>query len=165
MRAFMHFLPQIKTNILPELNSFGTGKISCALLIQHHMVAWSPVSLLTSNLDKAFLMMHSVWKEMSSHRHIAYWVQRGRGLRYTPASTTENDQHIEKTEAPTVSTRVNTSLDSSLPVDPVVEPPEQISLQTLFSDCSPELLEAGVEQGVNMLERLKEPPAPRRSKP
>jgi ribosome biogenesis GTPase A len=47
--------------------------------------------------------------------------------------------------------------DLSKPNEPEAESSEQFSLQNLFADCTPELLEAGVEHGVHLLERLKEP--------
>ncbi|EED18160.1 conserved hypothetical protein [Talaromyces stipitatus ATCC 10500] len=115
----------------------------------------------TYGTDEAFLMRHTEWREMS-HRKIAFWVRNGRNLRYTPIAIQANGQQaMDNQVAAAAFTEHKTSRSSnqsvSKPNDLEPEPSEQFSLQSLFTDCTPELLEAGVKHGVDLLERLKEP--------
>ncbi|PCG92705.1 Hypothetical protein PENO1_087350 [Penicillium occitanis (nom. inval.)] len=118
----------------------------------------------TYGSDKAFMMVHSDWRA-TSHRKIAYWVRNGRTLRYMPVAASDNLSQTQSIQAAAPSEQKMTDssqskrsdLELSKPNEPEAEPSKQFSLQTLFTDCTPELLEAGVEHGVNLLERLKEP--------
>lgn len=110
------------------------------------------------------MMVHSDWRA-TSHRKIAYWVRNGRTLRYMPVTASDNLPQTQSIQAAAPSEQKMTDSsqskrsdsESSKPNEPDAEPSEQFSLQTIFTDCTPELLEAGVEHGVNLLERLKEP--------
>uniref|UniRef100_A0A093UP25 Nuclear GTPase SLIP-GC n=1 Tax=Talaromyces marneffei PM1 TaxID=1077442 RepID=A0A093UP25_TALMA len=118
----------------------------------------------TYGSDKAFMMVHSDWRAMS-HRKIAYWVRNGSSLQYTPVAMSTDPHQTQSIETAISSEdKITNSPEPKFPDselsranDPEVEPSEQFSLQTLFTDCTSELLEAGVEHGVKLLEHLKEP--------
>lgn len=72
---------------------------------------------------------------------------------------TQNIQSANPCEEKTMDNSHSKRSESEMPQpdEPQAEPSEQFSLQPLFANCTPELLEAGVKHGVNLLERLKEP--------
>lgn len=154
--GFYAFYLSTKDKYRERVKTYGSGKT--------HIPVTSEACRLISTSDKAFMMVHSDWRAMS-HRKIAYWVRNGRSLQYRPVSDSEDLPQTQKIQSATLSkektmddSHSNLS-DSELPKpdEPKPEPSEQFSLQTLFADCTPELLEAGVKHGLNLLERLKEP--------
>ncbi|OKL63903.1 hypothetical protein UA08_00258 [Talaromyces atroroseus] len=90
----------------------------------------------------AFMDACNEWRNLS-HYTIAYWVNDGKELQYTPTSTPPYHQPTQITVDYT-----NNSETNAFP---------ELSLQKIFSDCTPEILEASVDLGVNLLEQLKKP--------
>ncbi|GIJ86574.1 hypothetical protein Asppvi_005463 [Aspergillus pseudoviridinutans] len=113
--------------------------------------------------DLAFKLMKGDWDRLKRYdKNI--WIELGRELRHTSpqtilySSTTASSSALTQdysTENPLSQiTPVKASAKTDRPEPKILQ---QLSLQTLFADSTPELLEAAVLQGAKLLEDLKEP--------
>jgi hypothetical protein len=92
------------------------------------------------------------------------WIEQGQKLRERDLPSMVYLSVTESSSPLTRNTSVSNSLSQITPVTssattPRLEPKvlQQLSLQNMFADSTPELLEAAVQQGVKLLEDLNEP--------
>lgn len=113
--------------------------------------------------DKAIKLMKQSWDSITE-RAQNFWVKQGRKLRQTSLLPSL----YLSTTAPSSPLTTNTSTTSPLaqiapvPASATTDHPkpkvlQQLSLQNLFTNSTPELLKAAVQQGVKLLKDLKEP--------
>ncbi|GFF42819.1 nuclear GTPase SLIP-GC [Aspergillus udagawae] len=113
--------------------------------------------------DLAFKMMKQNWdRKKKCDQNI--WIELGRVLRHTPPQTMLYLSTTASSSGPTQNTLTENPLFQITPVKasatsdrPEPKVLQQLSLQNMFADSAPELLEAAVQQGVKLLEDLKEP--------
>ncbi|RHZ70209.1 hypothetical protein CDV55_107798 [Aspergillus turcosus] len=113
--------------------------------------------------DKAIKLMKQSWDSMNEHAR-NFRIEQGRKLRQTslPPSvylytTTASSPLAQNTSTSSPFSQVTPVAASATTHRPEPKVLQQLSLQNLFADSTPELLEAAVQQGVKLLEDLKEP--------
>ncbi|RHZ58383.1 uncharacterized protein CDV56_104314 [Aspergillus thermomutatus] len=118
---------------------------------------------MTYNSDQAFIMMKQDWDRLNKVSQ-NIWIEQGRKLRQTSlppslylSTTASSSPFTQNTSKPTPLSQIAPVTASATTDCPESKPLQQLSLQNLFADSTPELLEAAVQQGVKLLEDLKEP--------
>ncbi|EAW16751.1 LOW QUALITY PROTEIN: uncharacterized protein NFIA_000950 [Aspergillus fischeri NRRL 181] len=103
----------------------------------------------------AFKLMKQDWDRLDKWSQ-NMWIELGRVLGHPFSTTASSTLNEDPSTASPLSqiTPVKASATTDRPAPKVLQ---QLSLQNLFAKSTPELLEAAVQQGVKLLEDLKEP--------
>ncbi|EAW12440.1 uncharacterized protein ACLA_064110 [Aspergillus clavatus NRRL 1] len=108
--------------------------------------------------DQAFITMKQDWDRLNTASR-SIWIEKGRKMRHNQLppllSTDPPSVRTPDTPPPLHGNKPHTPLPAADQPEPKVLP--QLSLQSLFAESTPELLEAAMQQGVKLLEDLKEP--------
>ncbi|GFF68332.1 hypothetical protein IFM62136_07245 [Aspergillus lentulus] len=106
--------------------------------------------------DLAFKLMKQDWDRLNKWNQ-NMWIELGRQIRHTFSTTASSSTLTQDSSTVNLLPQiapVNASATANRPEPKVLQ---QLSLQNLFADSTPQLLEAAIQQGVRLLEDLKEP--------
>ncbi|GFF62689.1 hypothetical protein IFM60648_00689 [Aspergillus lentulus] len=106
--------------------------------------------------ERAFKLMKEDWDRLEKYDQNK-WIELGRELRHTFSTTAYSSTLDQDTSTANPSSQITPVKVSATTDRPEPKVLQQLSLQNLFPDSTPQLLEAAVQQGVRLLEDLKEP--------
>jgi GTPase Era involved in 16S rRNA processing len=106
--------------------------------------------------DRAFKLMKEDWDRLEKYEQNK-WIELGRELRHTFSTTAYSSTLNQDTSTANPLSQITPVKVRATTDRPEPKVLQQLSLQNLFAESTPELLEAAVQQGVKLLEDLKEP--------